>query len=79
MYGPDGAWVNLFRSGDGYAGTELLFDRERPHRYLTIDRWMSRDKFEGFQSMREVEYKTLDEQCDGLTESESLLGTWETL
>lgn len=79
IYGSDGVWAKLFKSGDGYAGTELLLDRERPQRYLTIDRWLSREKFEGFLSAYETEYKTLDAQCEGLTESESLLGMWEIL
>jgi heme-degrading monooxygenase HmoA len=74
VYGPDGAWVQLFRQGTGYLGTELLRDVEQPRRYLTLDRWRSRTDYEAFQDRWAEAYKELDGRCEGLTEHESLLG-----
>lgn len=79
IYSPNGVWVELFKTSMGYAGTELLRDTKHPQRYLTIDRWQTKADYEVFLSQHETEYKTLDAQCEGLTDSESLIGTWETV
>jgi len=78
VYAPNGAWAVLFRKTAGYLGTELLQDETNPERFLTIDRWKSKESFEAFKLQWEKEYKELDAQCEGLTESESLLGRWES-
>ena len=44
-YGPAGEWARLFHKAPGYRGTELLKDVDTPGRYLTIDRWASREDF----------------------------------
>ena len=79
IYFPNGAWAELFKKSTGYLGTELLRDEINPQRYLTIDRWNSKEDYEAFMYQYEKEYKALDAQCEGLTESESLLGKWETV
>ena len=79
IYSPNGAWVGLFKTSAGYAGTEFLRDTKHPQRYLTIDRWQTKADYEAFLSQHEAEYKLLDAQCEGLTESESLIGMWETI
>ncbi|PWB77934.1 MAG: hypothetical protein C3F07_01070 [Anaerolineales bacterium] len=78
IYSPKGAWGELFKTGNGYLGTELFGDQDHPGRYLTIDRWTSKAEYEIFLSKHRQEYKALDEECECLTESESLLGMWET-
>jgi heme-degrading monooxygenase HmoA len=78
IYSSNGAWAELFKNSAGYLGTELFHDKTIPQRYLTIDRWESKKEYEAFLTEREDEYKTLDKQCEGLTESESLVGNWET-
>ena len=78
IYGHNGAWVELFQKESGYAGTELLHDEQDPQRYLTIDRWDSEQAYERFHGQRRDEYETLDARCRELTESESLLGKWQT-
>jgi heme-degrading monooxygenase HmoA len=77
IYSLNGAWAELFKRSSGYLGTELLRDETNPQRYLTIDRWVSKEDYEAFLSQHEKEYKMLDAQCEGLTENESLLGRWE--
>jgi heme-degrading monooxygenase HmoA len=47
-YAPGGDWDRLFRRGDGYLSTELLRDERDPARFLTIDRWDSREARDGF-------------------------------
>lgn len=79
VYSPDGAWADLFKREMGYLGTELLHDKKKPQRYLTIDRWDSKESYEAFQSQWKKEYNTLDTQCNGLTEWESLLGKWSSI
>jgi heme-degrading monooxygenase HmoA len=79
IYSANGAWADLFKTGTGYLGTELLRNENEPLHYLTIDRWDSRESYEAFQSQRENEYKHLDAQCDGLTEREAPLGRWNSV
>ncbi|HSG42543.1 MAG TPA: antibiotic biosynthesis monooxygenase [Anaerolineales bacterium] len=79
IYSPNGAWAELFNRGEGYLGTELFRDQANRQHYLTIDRWRSKDEYDAFLDQHEKEYKALDAQCEGLTESESLLGRWETI
>ena len=75
-YGPDGTWARLFRLADGYLGTELLRDRGNSLRYLTIDRWESREAFEAFRRAHGAEYERLDREFEGLTTREAPLGEY---
>ena len=78
-YGPAGDWAMLFYRGDGYLGTELLRHSDNPREYLTVDRWISRDAYETFREGFDSEYRQLDNRLEGLTEEETLLGTFEAL
>jgi quinol monooxygenase YgiN len=78
-YGPDGAWAQLFRRSHDYHGTELLRDLARPGRYLTIDRWTSREALQSFKREHHDAYTALDQQCESLTEKEAFLGEFDTL
>ena len=37
IYGPNGDWVQLFKKGEGYLGTELRRDVSNGLRYVTLD------------------------------------------
>lgn len=76
QYGPDGAWVRLFRRAGGYLGSELLRDRSDPLRYLTIDRWESREAWQAFRRQFGAEYEQLDREFEGLTAREAPLGEY---
>ena len=78
-YNPNGTWANLFKKNNGYLGTEFLHDEEKPDFYVTIDRWVSREAYEEFKRDWDMEYKTLDAECEGLTIAESLLGNYEVV
>lgn len=79
IYSAVGAWARLFQKGKGYLGTELLSDDRHPHRYITVDRWISSGDYEAFLSHWKTEYAALDAQCEGLTQQETLLGKWESI
>jgi quinol monooxygenase YgiN len=76
-YGPHGAWAQLFRQSPAYLGTELLRDLNHPGRYLTLDRWTSREALYQFKQDHHATYDALDKQCESLTEKEVLLGDFE--
>ncbi|MDG2538206.1 antibiotic biosynthesis monooxygenase [Dyella jiangningensis] len=78
-YGPEGAWVRLFRHAPGFIETRLLRDTEEPTRYLTVDRWESRHAFDDFKRRFATEYRTLDVQLEGLARSETRLGAFDTM
>ena len=71
-YGPAGAWVQLFGTAPGYAGTDLVRGEEPGH-YLTIDRWHDRHDFETFMHERGAEYRRLDTELESLTDAEHLV------
>ena len=73
-YGPAGAWVALFRRAPGYVGTQLLQDRQRPRRYLTIDTWDTAESYAGFKRQFAGEFADLDRRCEGFTVRETPLG-----
>lgn len=79
IYGPDGAWVQLFRRGEGYLGSELVRDLEQTGRYLTMDFWKSRSAHERFRERFLAEYEAIDQQCEQLTEAEVKIGEFERL
>ncbi len=76
-YGADGDWAQLFRRSPGYVQTELIHDTEIARRFVTIDRWTSREAFEEFKVAWRADYESLDARCKQLTRSERLLGHFE--
>jgi heme-degrading monooxygenase HmoA len=75
-YGSAGSWAALFRQSPGYLETLLLQDCANPRRFITIDRWESRDAYQQFQSRFSREYAALDEECQDLTTNETPLGQY---
>jgi quinol monooxygenase YgiN len=76
VYGPAGAWAQLFRQAPGFLGTELVRSTVDPARYLTLDRWETAAAFEAFKVHWADAYCILDAQCADLTEDEIRLGTY---
>lgn len=77
-YGPDGGWAALFSNSPEYLGTELLRGLDAPDRYMTIDRWRSREAYTQFLTDYAVDYDAFDGQCEGLTEEEERIGGFDT-
>ena len=78
VYGPGGAWAQLFRQSPQYIRTELHRNPSSPGSYLKLDFWQSESSFENFKQQNAASYKTLDESCTLLSEEERLLGHCES-
>jgi quinol monooxygenase YgiN len=76
IYASNGKWTELFKKGKGYIGTRLIRSPDHPNLFITIDQWQSVTDYNTFISQWKMEYKKLDQQCQGLTEHESCLGTF---
>jgi len=79
IYGPNGRWAVLFARSHGYRGTELLRSNTELHTYFTIDRWESEKAFEEFKKKFADDYAALDRECEGLTQSETKIGSFAPL
>jgi len=79
IYSSSGAWTELFKTDAKYIETEFLHDTDQASRYLTIDRWKSKEAYTNFCVRHEKEYRSLDAQCAELTERESLIGVGDSL
>jgi heme-degrading monooxygenase HmoA len=76
-YGPDGDWARFFAlAANDYVGTELLRDRERPGRYLVLDRWRSASAYERFLAQNEDEYVRRGSEAEHLYRTERRLGSY---
>jgi hypothetical protein len=78
-YAPSGPWVELFRLGSGYLGSELIPPREPGSWYRTIDRWESREAYEAFRRAFRSEYDALDSACERLTLQERPVSSGSTV
>jgi heme-degrading monooxygenase HmoA len=79
VYGPRGAWAELFASSSDYVGTELWRDHAQPGRYVSVDRWKTADAFAQWKAQHAEAYLRLDAQCEAWTETETKLGEWLAL
>ena len=79
IYGPAGAWAQLFRLSPDFRGTDLLRDPDCPGRYLTLDHWTTREALSVLKRQHQAEYSALDRRCESLSESEQCLGDFEPL
>ena len=74
LYGPEGAWVRLFRRAPGYLGTDLYADRDDETRFVSIDRWESEAAFREFRDRFVEEFQRLDREGERLTLEETQIG-----
>jgi len=72
IYGPEGAWVALFRRASGYRATRLVRSAEHRRRYFTVDEWDSKAGYDAFRRQFANEFEALDRRCESLTVSEQL-------
>ena len=73
----NGKWAELFKRGRGFIGSRLFKSPEVPNLFLTIDQWESMKDYKAFLRQWNEEYEALDKQCEGLTEHEICLGTFD--
>ncbi|MBI1804850.1 MAG: antibiotic biosynthesis monooxygenase [Ignavibacteriae bacterium] len=74
VYSATGEWVEFFKRGEGYVDTTLCADAGSEGRYLTIDRWVSKEAYDMFRRTNREEYESIDKRCEGLTARETLIG-----
>jgi len=74
IYGSDGDWARLFIQDESYIGTDLVHSLNGERNYMTLDFWRSQQAYDKFRKRHLAKYKTLDQQCEDLTESEREIG-----
>jgi quinol monooxygenase YgiN len=79
IYGPGGAWAELFRREMGFLGSELLHSATHPNIFLTIDNWASAEAWAAFLRAWGDDYAALDRRCEQLTMSEGEIGCFENI
>jgi heme-degrading monooxygenase HmoA len=76
-YGPEGEWVQLFRRAEGFVETELWQDREDRTRFVSVDKWLTRQHYDAFRVRFDDEYLAIDARTEKFTASEKRLGLFE--
>ena len=79
LYGPDGGWAQLFRKSPQYLGTDLLHDRLKKGRYVTVDRWVSEASHREFVSEHREEFAELDLKGEQFTTNETGIGDFDVV
>lgn len=74
VYSWKGRWAKLFGRSHEYQGTILLQDVSDPLIFVVIDRWAAADSLTRFRQLFGPDYDHLDQQCDELTDEETLIG-----
>ena len=68
---------HAFCGSEGYIRSELVRDREKPLRYVTIDIWRSREHYQQFKKKNRDQYQVMDKECKNLATSEKLIGEFQ--
>ena len=79
FYGPDGAWVQLFRRSKSFLRTELFRDRNAENHYVTMDCFSSKEGYDDFLRQFRQEYDALDRRCERLREGQKEIGVFLAL
>jgi heme-degrading monooxygenase HmoA len=72
-YGQDGEWAQLFRTSQGFVGTELYRGTDDPARFVTVDRWSDHGAWRGFLEESLETYAGLDKALAHLSASQHCL------
>ncbi len=75
-YGASGDWARFFGRDPGYLGTDLFRDTRDPRRYLTVDRWASREAYDAFVQRESSRYRALDAELAPLCATERRIGSF---
>jgi heme-degrading monooxygenase HmoA len=78
VYGPAGAWAELFAREIGFLGTELLQSTSDPDIFVTMDSWDSTEAWAAFLRAWGDDYTALDHQTQSLVTSEDEIGAFES-
>jgi len=75
-YGANGVWAELFARSSGFIEVRLFASPDEPGRYLTMDRWASREAFDAFHQEFKTEYDFLDRLHAGIAVKENRIGAF---
>ena len=78
-YKSDGDWVHLFKKADGFIETELIHDIEHPTKFITIDKWRTKESYYQFKAMFKSDYLKMDKQFEDFSKSEIHIGYFDVL
>ena len=78
VYGPAGAWAELFAREIGFLGTELLQSTSEPDIFVTMDSWDSTEAWAAFLRAWGDDYTALDHRTQSLVTSEDEIGAFES-
>jgi hypothetical protein len=79
VFGPGGAWSDLFSDCPGFRGTTVLRDIADPRRYMIVDLWDSEVDRERAISEQQDAYLALEADLDAWTTTRRDLGTFRVL
>ena len=79
LFGPGGAWSELFSGCPGFRGTTVLRDATDPERYLIVDLWDSEAAREQAVAEHQNAYLALVSSFDAWVASERELGTFRVM
>jgi heme-degrading monooxygenase HmoA len=75
-YGANGVWAELFARASGFIEVRLFASPDQPGRYLTMDRWASREAFDAFHQQFKTEYDFVDRLHAGIATTENRIGAF---
>ncbi len=78
-FGSAGKRAETLRNGEGFMSTELLKDKEVKLRYVTMDRWVSKDAYDDFGIEFENENSDLAKAGEEFSSKQVLIGVLERL
>ncbi|GAB4574873.1 MAG: hypothetical protein Kow0077_23570 [Anaerolineae bacterium] len=76
VFGPGGAWSNLFGKCPGFRGTTVLNDTDNPGRYLIIELWETEEQQSQAWDTYPAEYAKLESDLAHWTESRNPVGVF---
>lgn len=78
-FGSAGKRAEVLQNGEGFMSTELLRDKGAKLRYVTMDRWVSKDAYDDFGIEFESENSDLVRAGEELSSKQALIGALERL
>ena len=79
IFGPGGAWSNLFGSCSGFRGATVLRDTSEKKRYLLVEVWDTEDKRKTCQDESGALYNALWTTLKQYSESIAEMGSFRVL
>lgn len=76
-FGSAGTRSETLQKGEGFMSTELMKDGANKRRFITIDRWISKDAYEDFQIEFENESAEVAKLGENMLEKQQLIGAFE--